>query len=336
MNEVRFDSKVERLDLKPLENVRTVNPPRCTSNQRLGVKPFHRGNRTRLRMGCLVLSLLSAPASASVLDWIFPKREVQVIAVTDTTPVGALRRPASAANPVYYAAVSAGYRDFGGIIAGEKIPQKEEVIKTITKVLAKQGYLPATTEHPASLLLFWTWGTMNTDRDYSNPDDTAGRQINRNQLLRFMGAYKLGLISKEPDPFRQDTLLPGAWIRDADSEMISDLATEDLYVIAISAYDYGAALRQEKVLLWMTKISCPSIGLAMKDTLPAMLALAGPHIGRETAKPVSVKASEQFKGEVKIGDPTIVEYLEKNALPIVEATAPTKKAGAEAKKGKKR
>jgi len=288
-------------------------------------------------VGCVSALVLSTAASASVLDWIFPKHEVQVIAVTDTTPVGALRRPASSANPVYYAAVSAGYRDFGGIIAGDKIPPKEDVIKTITNVLAKQGYLPATTEHPASLLLVWAWGTMNTDRDYSNPDDTAGRQINRNQLLRFMGAYKLGLITKEPDPFRQDMMLPGAWIRDADSEMISDLATEDLYVVAISAYDYGAALRQEKVLLWMTKISCPSLGLAMPQTLPAMLALAGPHIGRETVKPVSVKASEQFKGEVKIGDPTIVEFLEKNPVPIVEATTPSAKKGTpDAKKTKKR
>ena len=280
---------------------------------------------------------LPATASASILDWIFPKHEVQVIAVTDTTPVGALRRPASPANPVYYAAVNAGYRDFGGIIAGEKIPAKEDVVKTITHVLAKQGYLPATAEHPATLLILWTWGTMNTDRDYSNPDDTEGRQINRNQLLRFMGAYKLGLITKDPDPFRQDTMLPGAWIRDADSQLVSDLATEDLYVAAISAYDYGAALRQEKVLLWMTKTSCPSRGLVMKETFPAMLALAGPHIGRETLKPVSVKASEQFKGEVKIGDPTVVEYLQKNPVPIVETKGPpARKAAPEAKKSKQR
>ena len=81
---------------------------------------------------------LGSTASASVLDWIFPKRDVQVIAVTDTTPAGALRRPVTPANPVYYAAVSAGYRDFGGIIAGEKVPPKEEVLKTIARVLAKQ------------------------------------------------------------------------------------------------------------------------------------------------------------------------------------------------------
>src|SRR5262245_56963832 len=75
--------------------------------------------------------------AAGVLEWLFPKHEVEVIAVTDMTPAGALRRPVTPANPVYYQAVSAGYRDFGGIIAGDKIPPKEAVMKTITKVLAK-------------------------------------------------------------------------------------------------------------------------------------------------------------------------------------------------------
>ena len=86
---------------------------------------------------------------------------MQVIGVSDTTPAGLLRRPASPANPIYYQAVSAGYREFGGIIAGEKIPPKDEVMKTIAKVLAKQGYLPGTNEHPPALILIWTWGTLN-------------------------------------------------------------------------------------------------------------------------------------------------------------------------------
>ena len=115
---------------------------------------------------------------AGILDWIFPKHEVEVIAVTDMTPLGALRRPVTPANPVYYQAVSAGYRDLGGIIAGDKIPPKEDVMKTIAKVLAKQGYLPATNEHPPTLIVIWVWGTMYTERIYSgNPDDTEGRQV---------------------------------------------------------------------------------------------------------------------------------------------------------------
>jgi len=273
-----------------------------------------------------------------VLDWLFPKRDIQVIVVTDTTPVGALRRAVTPEKPAYYMAVSAGFREFGGTIAGEKPPPKEEVLKTVSTVLAKQGYLPSNDENPPTVILFWTWGTMNTDRMYSgNPDDLDGRQINQRQLMRFMGAYKLGLISKEPNSLR-DELTPGVLFHDADQELITSLATEDLYVAAISAYDFAAAARKEKVLLWTTKISCPSIGLAMKDTLPAMLALAGPHIGRETVKPVSIKATDKFKPEVKIGDPTLVEYMENTKVPVLEVAPPDGKTEKKAPstKGKKR
>jgi hypothetical protein len=287
---------------------------------------------TRRALAVVALWLAGAAATrAGVLDWLFPKRDVEVIAVTDMTPVGALRRPVTPATPTYYQAVSAGYRDFGGIIGGDKVPPKEEVTAVITKVLAKQGYLPGSAEHPPSLLLIWTWGTMNVDRMFTgDPDDAEGRQINRSQLLRFMGAYKLGLVTKEPGGFSNELLLPGTMFRDADSELIYHLASEDLYVIAISAYDYAAATRSQKVQLWTTKISCPSLGLAMDKSLPAMLALAAPHIGRESVKPVSVKATDRFKPEVKIGDPTVVEYLENTKVPVIEVTpspaAPKKKA----------
>lgn len=268
---------------------------------------------------CLAGLATAAPGFAGILDWLLPKHDIQVITVTDTTPVGALRRPASLAHPIYYMAVSAGFRDFGGIVAGEKEPPKEAVYKTMAAVLAKQGYLPATTKNPPALLLLWTWGTMNTDRIYSmNPDDTEGRQINQRQLMRFMGAYKLGMISKEPNTFMDDTMMQGVLFRDADQDLIYDLSTEDLYVAAIAAYDFAAATRKEKILLWTTKISCPSRGLAMPETLPVMLALAGPNIGRETPRPVSVRATDKFKPEVKIGDPTVVEYMENNAVPVAE------------------
>jgi hypothetical protein len=292
----------------------------------------------RILTALLLAASLAAPMHAGILDWLLPKHEVQVIAVTDTTPVGALRRPASPATPVYYAAVSAGYRDLGGIIAGEKIPNKDEVVKTIAKVLAKQGYLPATDKNPPTLLLLWTWGTMNTDRMYSgNPDDIEGQQVNRKQLMRFMGAYKLGMISKDAKNSWQDDMMPmsGMIFRNADQDMIYELASEDLYVAAIAAYDFKAATEKQKVLLWTTKISCPSRGLAMPETLPAMLALAGPYIGRETTIPVSVKASDKLKPEVKIGDPTVVDYIDNTKLPVVEVAPDAGKKGAASKQQKK-
>ncbi|MBP8256184.1 MAG: hypothetical protein KAX37_02580 [Opitutaceae bacterium] len=267
-----------------------------------------------------VAGVFSVPAAAGVLDWLLPKHDIQVITVTDTTPAGSLRRPVSVTNPMYYMAVSAGFRDFGGIVGGIKEPPKESVYKAMAAVMAKQGYLPASNEHPAQLMLLWTWGTMNTDRMYSmsNPDDVEGRQINRRQLLRFMGAYKLGLVSKEPDPLMDDILMQGVLFHNADQELIDDLSTEDLYVIAIAAYDFQAAMRKEKVLLWTTKISCPSRGLALTETLPVMLALAAPNIGRETDKPVAVLATDKFKPDVKIGEATVVDYLGKTAVPVTE------------------
>ncbi|MBM3853044.1 MAG: hypothetical protein FJ399_07795, partial [Verrucomicrobia bacterium] len=104
----------------------------------------------------LVLAAVPAvTARAGILDWLLPKHDIQVITVTDTTPAGALRRPVSPASPAYYMAVSAGYRDFGGIIAGEKAPLKEAVYKTMAAVLARQGFLPGTEQNPPTLLLLW-------------------------------------------------------------------------------------------------------------------------------------------------------------------------------------
>jgi hypothetical protein len=270
----------------------------------------------------LLLVLTAAPLRAGFLDWLLPKHDVQIVAVTDTTPAGAKMPPATPAKPVYYQGVSAGYRDFGGIIAGEKIPPKEEVVKTITTVLAKRGYLPADAKHPPSILLLWTWGTMNTEMDYSG-DDGGGRQINQRQLLRFMGGYKLGLVAKEPSGIADDMMQAGVMFRDADSDLLYSLATEDLYVIALSAYDFEAATKKQKTLLWNTKISCPSIGLNLVEALPAMMVLAAPHIGRETARPVSVKAEDKFKPDVKIGDPTIVEYMSQSPGTVIEAAPST-------------
>ena len=284
---------------------------------------FPRPVRRCAGMLALVGLLVPAAPAAGVLDWLFPRPELRVVTVTDTTPAGALRRPVSPAQPAYYVAVSAGFRDFGGIVAGEKAPPKEEVFRTMARVLARQGYLPASEAHPPSLLLLWTWGTMNTDRVYSaNPDDTEGRQVNRRQLLRFMGAYKLGLVAREPGAAVFDPLLPGALFRDADQEVLSDLATEDLYVAAIAAYDHAAAVRSEKVLLWTTKISAPSRGHAFAEVLPSMLALAGPQVGRETPRPVVVTAGERFKAEVKIGDPTVVGSGELPAVSVTEVAPP--------------
>jgi len=53
-----------------------------------------------------------------------------------------------------------------------------------------------------------------------------------------------------------------------------------------------------------------------------MLALAGPQVGRETARPVVVTAGERFKAEVKIGDPTVVGSGDPPAASVTEVAPP--------------
>ena len=265
-------------------------------------------------------SLPPAASARSLLDYILPTDPLEVITVTDTTPTGALLRPASPDNPVFFMAVSMGCRDFGGIIAGDKLPPTQEVIETMTKVLAKQGYLPATDSHPPTLLLVWTWGTMNVE---TNPGYLSSLQINHSQLLRFMGAYKVGLGSQTADSFPEYMLAPGLSIMSNDARTLNDLAKGSLYVAAIAAYDYQAATRQESKLLWTTKISCPSRGYWMPEALPSMLAIAGPNIGRETARPVVINVTDKFKPDIAIGNPTVVEYLGSSTLPVIDASKET-------------
>ena len=47
---------------------------------------------------------------------------------------------------------------------------------------------------------------------------------------------------------------------------------------------------------------------------------------------ISVLASEKYKPEVKIGDPTVIEYLEKNKVPIVDVPTDAEKKQAQQKK----
>jgi hypothetical protein len=87
----------------------------------------------------------------------------------------------------------------------------------------------------------------------------------------------------------------------------------------------AAIAKKQKKLLWTTRISCPSRGFWLADVLPTMMAISGPNIGREMSRPAWINASEKYKPDVQIGDPILVEYLDKGALPVVDVskTAPT-------------
>jgi hypothetical protein len=262
------------------------------------------------------------------LDWLF-HHDVEVIVNTDITPEGAKLPEASREDPVYYVGVSLGYRDLGGIIAGDKLPSKETMYGWIAKALAKQGYLPANAVHPPTQVVMFAWGSLYVEWFSGNPNLPV--QLNRGQLLRFIGGEKLGLISKYPT-FPEIEFGPELFYVRPAAEKFRTAARDDLYMAVLVGYDFQAAAHNERRLLWRTRIACPSRGLVMADTLPTMVSIAAPLIARETEVPAWIRASDKYKPVVKIGDPVVEEYLGSGPLPIVDES---ESQSGEPKKSKK-
>ncbi len=251
-------------------------------------------------------------------DFFFPGGELQAITVTDFTAAGRQRRLPTPSEPVYYAAVSAGYRDFGGVMAGERPISREVVNKTVLKVLAQQGYLPTDANHRPEIILLWSWGTLNAEKLSSGPNGYTAH-LNQSQMVSFLGGYKLGLAPAFVDPFFRETLAPGLFHFGSDAQNLLGAAEDNCYVAVIAAYDLKLRDPKHGVLLWNTRISCPARGFWLPDALPGMLAIASPYIGRDTPRPVWVRATDKYKPEVKLGDLKLLEYLESNQAPVLSA-----------------
>lgn len=256
-------------------------------------------------------------------DLLLGRRDLEVITVTDMTPAGKKMPAASKDHPQYYVGVSLGFRDLGATMGGIKEPPPSDALRFIAAELAKQGYLPATPKSPPpTLVLAYTWGTLNADLDRRDPD-LPGTVRNRPQIVRFLGGAKVGLTRDFFDPLTAPAT--GLMTMSYDAKNLYEIAQEDFYVIVVSAYDLAALKDKQKRLLWMTRIATPSLGFALDESMPAMLAIAGPHLGRETERPVWMSASEKFKPNVKLGELQLVEYLGDSPLEVLDHSKDAKK-----------
>lgn len=284
-------------------------------------------HRVTPAFACFALLLAPLPARAAGLwDLICGHRDLEVITVTDVSATASLVPPASPAQPQYYIAASLGYRDLGASIAGfSEPPPDKDVIHLLSSELAKHGYLPAKQNvTPASLLLVYTWGTLNAERFYGG-DPSRYSQLNRAQMVRFLGGSKVGMGDDFFDPLTAPAL--GLAVQSYAARNIYEVAGEDLYVIVVSAYDLESALqRKRRPPLWTTRIAAPSLGFSFGDVLPSLLAIGGQQFGRDTARPVWVNASDKFKPTVRMGELQLLEYLNGEPLPVADVSdAPIEK-----------
>jgi hypothetical protein len=240
--------------------------------------------------------------------------------VTDMSMLGSLQPIATPNEPQYYIASSLGYRDLGGHLAGFEEPPEKAVLHLISSELAKQGYLPATSQSPRpSLVLVYTWGTLNTERFYGGNPSAPPVIMNQGQIVSFLGGRKVGLDRDTLNPLTAPA--PGLSAYNYEARSLLEVAREDFYVIVVSAYDLDSALRAKRTApLWTTRIAAPSLGFDLGDVLPAMLAIGGRQFGRDTPRPVWIDVSDEFTPNVRMGELELLESLGNESLPLIDAS----------------
>jgi hypothetical protein len=272
---------------------------------------------------------------AAVFAWGLPARadyvlgldpHPDVLTVTDATPEGRALPPVSPEHPVYYVAEDLGFRVFGGPMSGDTLPPHKAIVSVIVKTLQKEGFLPADKAHRPTQFIIFSWGTMYQ----------PGYGSIQRKLLQFMGADKVGL-SWLSDPHFGNTMveqwkLTQGFLTPTAQKIYDNADSHNekvgLYVVKLGGFDFQALVKGNPIELWETRISCSADGLALADTLPVMITAAGPQIGRETPIPVWRDTAEDLEPHVEIGQQKVVEYIDPDKAPVIDASNVARKSAA--------
>jgi len=81
---------------------------------------------------------------------------------------------------------------------------------------------------------------------------------------------------------------------------------DSCYFVTATAYDYAAMAKGRRVILWRTKMTVNSNGIAMKESLAPLIVVAGPYLGRDMTDAVTVTRQISRDGKVEIGPLQVV------------------------------
>ena len=261
-----------------------------------------------------------------------------MVVVAETSAEGAkLTRPTSD-QPAYYVAFDEGYREAGDPVANEKPPTAAAVARALRQTLAAEGYRPATSQTPPSLLVIYHWGSLNRD----SLAIQSGVKIDPNLKARLALVAGGKYAHRIEDEFTQlqlarelHTPLRGN-LTNREQELL-ELAQDGRYFVIVSAYDYAALSRHETRLLWRTKMSASDPGVALAAALPALIQGGGPYFGRgneesqfvriplgpgdkvETGSPAGPETSDLTSTAGRLDDPFVRELAEKEGVEVTGA-----------------
>lgn len=263
-----------------------------------------------------------------------PRLELTVI--TEMTPEGKQRPEVDAGHPAYYLAQSGGYRRTNDAPAGDKTLPAETMDAFIRRALATRGFLPETDTAPASLALTYYWGvhTRPPDDEVLSSGQFAANLLDRAALvggdkfrLKFADLLteltvqeEASSIASRPQsvdgvavepvlgPAQMEMINPLTRFRRSDpkNDFLVEQVAGDVYYVVISAYDRAALARNQRVLLWRTRMTVSAAGVSQTDSLPTLIRSAAPYLGREMDEPATLMPRTFREGRVDLG-PLIIQ-----------------------------
>jgi hypothetical protein len=270
----------------------------------------------------------------SLLPKVFQKNpKIYMTVISEMTPDGKKVAPPTAEKPTYYVEETAGYHDEGQGVTGERpipIPALEAQLKSS---LATSHFLPAAPGRPATLVIIFIWGshnTLDTDATSAQINLESGGDLgaatgftdvgHKNLLARaaLVGGMKFALdlekVLRDEDAMNASggtgghpTPLEIFTDKSVKNRELIEQAYDDCYYVVASAYEGAALAHGQRKLLWRTKMTTNSRGVAMAQSLPALISTGGPYFGKDMSEAATLERRELPEGNVKVGTPVEVK-----------------------------
>jgi len=261
---------------------------------------------------------------------------------TEMTPEGRKRRAPTPEQPVRYFANPARFAETGWLVerAGSH-PAASEVEEAMRNAFQANGYTAVSSlDQKPDVMVFITYGSHATDPTYlATPEELAAGPDGADELVKFIfrdpqlyrdiidraqfvaGDQFARDLAKAINDFRHPPIgLPDLFtplrVRGGDFDRMAyftDVAFHSCYYAMASAYDFSAAQKGQKILLWRTKMTVVNYGLDVNEAIRPLIGAGGAYLGRETPEAVVVESHIDRKGRVIIGNPTVIEEASPHA-----------------------
>jgi len=209
--------------------------------------------------------------------------------------------------------------------------------KQLCPALVLNGYWPSDADHPPTQVIFFAWGVHKRMEAAGNTDNGVDVSANSNDIIDLLTRAKTVGGEKFADEFARALAGQLEWSETSASSQNGPLRHyaeryrvtkaplvqeifNNCYYLIVYSLDFEAFSKNQKKLLWITRISTthittPSQGLSLGARLPIMMNDGGYFCGRETDSPEIMMQFPYKNTGVPISDKMVAPYISGSSSP---------------------